>query len=271
MELSIEGVALRKLFEAKALEEKYRNHTLEIPRHYFDDETDRERGLKELDAFLNEFSGHTSFEIIKAASKRISPSDAASLPELAQQGVLEYLKSRPGPQVIDAGGGRGQLAIDLKANNIPNLKVATYDKYPVDDTILEADFNDPAFDFPHNEADLIVARRVMTYLDDPLPFVNKLIRGCKPGGWIYLDGVEKLKITKEYAADDVEDEPLIFEPTDGRLRIFFIRNHFNEVLVQVIDPHFQYPEYKLAKRPTKMEIMKTNATDSGPDYVYKSA
>ncbi len=155
-------------------------------------------------------------------------------PEELKGGVIEFLKSRSNPLVIDCGAGAGNVGQELSSvarciniDLFPNAKekVAT----------IQGDLND-SIPVSREVADLSLSLYVMRYLENPLEHLNDLIRITKQGGFVVINGISAIRFERngeEYRYfTDWNDK------TDNARATLWAKDDW--LIIKVNDPTFQF-------------------------------
>lgn len=230
--------------------------------------TQRDRGLFEAEASVDIFRRYGVYEFRQGQRVRVDIADCLS--DL-KDGLVSFLCSRTNPMALDVGGGEGKTMLEL-SRLVPALNGAVVDLYPPDSKQIKelsherihyvrADL-DQGLPIKDQAADLIIARKVLLYLDDPLKFINLLIRATKPGGLVLLDG------TKNLVLDATHDRgSSIFFHVDNQNNTVRFFDNFNDpdsnMVIRVNDPSYQINGFELEPNLQRDKKMKFWAATQG--------
>lgn len=241
--------------------------------------TVRDRGLAVLESIVGGFQRHPFYTIESGYGKELNFD--RDFPAELQKGFAAYLGSKDAPVVIDAGGGEGQVALDL-TKVIPKLHAIILDLYPPkreehpdlyankNISYIKADFDRGPLPIRGQSADLCVASRVSLYNDDPLKLINELIRVTKPGGYVTVDGADNLHVDRNSRVES--DFEWLFPNVDpkGAVQFFYQQLSKDYLLIKVNDPSYQITGFELDQRQSTKEGKFFAATvGTGAVFTYK--
>lgn len=186
---------LFNLFREKNRERK--NNGAILSERSFEEETIRFGSLEALDRRVKDFAQH-ALQLDLYPRRDCHPNELSS-------GIVNFLSTRENPVFFDVGGGHGNVSRGLIEQKIPRLQVSYLDIYPPKDLrdnrirVIKTDLNKTRFQ-EYGEADLSAAIKVSRYLKDPLDFINRMISATKRGGYVIVDGINRMEL--EYTTPD---------------------------------------------------------------------
>lgn len=220
-----------------------------LPEAYFEEQTTRDRGLKDLGIQIDKLKEIGLWRVDDFDSGKTFPLELAN-------GVEDYLKAKDHPVILDVGAGHGAVSQEL-AGKIPQLKAIALDLYPTKaqkSNILSVKANlNEGLPVQKGVADLSLGLYISRYLEDPLKLVNEMTRATKQGGFVVLNGVNRFFLNmsiEQGRLDRVSFFSDYLETDRTKLQIF--ANNLSPktedwVILQVFDPDYQIP-YALQKQ-----------------------
>ena len=165
-----------------------------LPESYFLQNTTRDRGLQFIDETLK-FSDE--FYKVTGNGKRQLPEQ--SFPQDLEGGLSGWIDKKrnrgEAAVILDLAAGEGSLAKDLSIKE--DVTVVSLDAYPVklDDspTVIQHDANNP-LPFGDGSFGFILCTYAIPYLVDPVKTINELIRVAQTGGYIVMNGANRLNL-----------------------------------------------------------------------------
>ncbi len=99
-------------------------------------------------------------------------------------------KARAGSDVLDVGGGRGEIALWIKEHRKCRIVVADISHFGPSECfkrgIVAVTSDCRSLPFPDGVFDVVMSGELLEHIDDPADLVREMARVCKPGGWVSL-------------------------------------------------------------------------------------
>lgn len=234
--------------------------------------TRRDRGLFELEGIIAELGRLGVRQIFPYQSREIDFN--TQFPPEMRGGILQYLQNIKHPVFVDVGGGEGKTAFDL-ASQVPDLQAVVIDLYPQGPEAVpqrsvmfkQVDLDKEKFPVEAASADLVVASRVLLFLDDPLKTINQMLGATKPGGYVIIDGVNRLMVDKADISTDY-----LFHNIDFGDNLFVYTSSvaMRELVIKVNNPGYQINDFELVPNvaTSKQRLFNSAIQGNGAAFYY---
>ncbi len=162
---------------------------------FYEEKTDRGRCFAQLEHQLDILQNFG----FKLVNKEVSQKNV--FPEELRDGLLNYLKNKQNPIVLDAPCGLAKIGFDLVGQH-SELQYIGIDLNPPENSdeqdrieLREQDL-DTDFDIGVS-AELALSLYGIRYFDDPIAFVNRLIANSSQDSFVIINGVKPISKTLE--------------------------------------------------------------------------